>query len=591
MFINSILRPFFSIKNRVSNIRISTKITVYFSLLLIVTVIMGAFLYQKVYLNIISNKVEELSKQVLDLYRYNIDSTIDNFINFSIDAEKNENVQNLLKNERRDNQSENDVYSYLAKLLSENESVQSVFLLDYNGTAKCMVNRRPISELGLRDVKSSGWYKEWYKLDIRAKQKYIISLNPEDIFLKKPDYNLISLIRIIYNQDKKQIGILIICVSDMVFKGYYNEFTNSSDEGIILLDGKNNYIPLNKIKLNAEQFINRIKQNKVLTTETIDNKKYVFASMDINRYDMKLISSMSLEKVSNEFKAFSFVSFILITIYCILVFIGSILISRTITKPLEMLVSSMKNVENKQFTTVNIKPNENNEISKLKRVYNIMIIQIQKLLHLEKQKAELDILQMQIKPHFLYNTIDAIRYLSLAGENKKVNEALEALGSYYRTSLSKGKEVITIGEEISIVKDYLTLIKLRCGEIFNVNYDVDENANQHKILKLVLQPLVENAIFHGIQPTGETGNINISVKSNNAAGNIIITIEDDGVGISADRLKYLTNDCIDDNSSSFGLKGTIKRLQIFYGISDMYSIESQKGFGARITLKIPIERE
>lgn len=223
-----------------------------------------------------------------------------------------------------------------------------------------------------------------------------------------------------------------------------------------------------------------------------------------------------------------------------------------------------------------------------------MILEIQKLIQQTveeqriKRKAELNVLQAQVKPHFLYNTLDAMGYLALSGKSEELYESLEALGSYYRISLSKGQEVITINEEIDIVKSYLILQKLRYGEIFNVNYDIDERAYDYKIPKLVLQPLVENAIYHGIKPKGEAGLIKICVKTENEQ--IILSVEDDGVGMSEEQLGSIKSDAIDSNSTSFGLKGTIKRLQFFYGITDIYTIESKKRYGTKIDISIPMLR-
>jgi two-component system sensor histidine kinase YesM len=205
-----------------------------------------------------------------------------------------------------------------------------------------------------------------------------------------------------------------------------------------------------------------------------------------------------------------------------------------------------------------------------------------------KRQVELNVLQAQIKPHFLYNTLDTMGYLAISGKSDEVYEAIEALGSYYRTSLSKGSEVISLREEIEIVKNYLTIQKLRYGDIFNVNYEIDERVYEYKILKLVLQPLVENALYHGIKPKGEMGHITVTTKVEDEL--IRITVTDDGIGMENEELAKIMDGKLDNNNSSFGLRGTIERLKIFYGISDVYSIESQKRYGTRVTLKIPIVR-
>lgn len=262
----------------------------------------------------------------------------------------------------------------------------------------------------------------------------------------------------------------------------------------------------------------------------------------------------------------------------------------------------MKGIEKREFKMVDIETG-NDEIGQLKQDYNIMISEIQKLIQqiVEEQrikrKTELDILQAQVKPHFLYNTLDAMRYLALSGKSEELYESLEALGSYYRISLSKGQEFITIKEEIDILKSYLLLQKLRYGDIFDVIYDIDKEAYEYKIPKLVLQPLVENSIYHGIKPKGEPGLIKICVKLKD--DKIIISVEDDGVGMSEEVLNSIKSEVLDLNKLSFGLKGTIKRLKLFYGtnntsdnynIDDIYSVESEKRKGTKIFIKIPMLR-
>ena len=107
-----------------------------------------------------------------------------------------------------------------------------------------------------------------------------------------------------------------------------------------------------------------------------------------------------------------------------------------------------------------------------------------------------------MKPHFLYNTLDTIGYIVLTGDTNQAYDAITALGSFYRQSLSKGKQYITLEQELQIIKDYTSLLSLRYEDLFTVNYDVDETLYQHEIIKLLLQPLVENSVYHGIKPLG-----------------------------------------------------------------------------------------
>ncbi|KNY27809.1 sensor histidine kinase [Pseudobacteroides cellulosolvens] len=206
-----------------------------------------------------------------------------------------------------------------------------------------------------------------------------------------------------------------------------------------------------------------------------------------------------------------------------------------------------------------------------------------------KRKAELNVLQAQIKPHFLYNTLESINSLILMEETEAACDVVDALGSYYRLSLSKGKEVITINEEIDIVKNYLNIQQIRYADLFSVQYKLDERAGSFKILKLVLQPLVENALYHGIRVKGEHGII--SVETEYLQDFIRIKVEDDGVGMSEECIRRILDDSSDTGVSGFGLRGTIERLRIFYASDDCFRIESVIGLGTKITILIPVNGE
>jgi two-component system sensor histidine kinase YesM len=186
----------------------------------------------------------------------------------------------------------------------------------------------------------------------------------------------------------------------------------------------------------------------------------------------------------------------------------------------------------------------------------------------------------------LYNSFDAISSLALSGQNKDVYVLMKALGNFYKKSLSKGSEVIKISEEIDIVKNYLIIQQYRYSKLFNVKYDLDKECDNYQIVKLTLQPLVENSIYHGIKPKYTQGNI--LIKSRFKGKYIRLTIEDDGLGIDKIELEGILNNSEATNKLSFGLKSTIERLKIFYGKENLVSVESQKGVGTKIVIDIPL---
>lgn len=581
------------IKNKILDLKISTKITLFYFILVVFTLLISVFLYQRMYSKVMSDRVREVSMQTLYSVNLNINSIIDNVNNYSRMIVADDDVRDVLV--KRNGASLVKVEKmnvFLKNLINEMPSISSVYIFDMYGN-KYATDKRSEMWLKFNNIREAAWYDTVYY----KRGAYILSLNAGDIFYNTPDHNFVSMIRLIRDiKTMDPLGILVINISDSAFVNLYAEIADKPDSEIVLLDENSHVIVSNNNieKFDMEELIFEAGKNEYFSRIiNINKKEYLQSYINLNKYDWKFISFMPFEEMIGESEAFSVITFLIIAINGIVLFIGSILISRTITTPIKKLIKSMRGIEKREFKMVDIKAG-NDEIGKLKQDYNIMILEIQKLIQQTveeqriKRKAELNVLQAQVKPHFLYNTLDAMGYLALSGKSEELYESLEALGSYYRISLSKGQEVITINEEIDIVKSYLILQKLRYGEIFNVNYDIDERAYDYKIPKLVLQPLVENAIYHGIKPKGEAGLIKICVKTENEQ--IILSVEDDGVGMSEEQLGSIKSDAIDSNSTSFGLKGTIKRLQFFYGITNIYTIESKKRYGTKIDISIPMLR-
>ncbi len=239
----------------------------------------------------------------------------------------------------------------------------------------------------------------------------------------------------------------------------------------------------------------------------------------------------------------------------------------------------------------------NNEIGRLAESYNSMIDYLNelfdRLLQEEKniQKAEMRVLQEQIKPHFLYNTLETISYIAVQEEAPRVHDALETLGSFYRNFLSKGDREIPLRRELRITQDYLALQKLRYGEAFTDEYSLDESTLDCMIPKLTLQPLVENCIYHGVRMKGEQCVIRISTKKEGDSLKIIIY--DSGVGMTEEQIKNVMEPNKEDNVnmlSGFGMHGTINRIRYYCDSEDVVSIRSEMGEFTEITITIPYEK-
>jgi two-component system sensor histidine kinase YesM len=240
------------------------------------------------------------------------------------------------------------------------------------------------------------------------------------------------------------------------------------------------------------------------------------------------------------------------------------------------------------------------EITELGMSFNIMIGRIRELVDskIKEQenlkKAELRALQAQINPHFLYNTLDTIIWMAQSQKADQVIEIVSALSSFFRISLSKGRDWITIGEEVERTRSYLTIQRMRYRDIMDFKIEMDESVSSYTILKLILQPLVENAIYHGIKNKREGGTIVVRVQPK-SGDEVQIEVEDNGIGFPPEKLAQLQAELEDDSGdirleSGFGIGNVNKRIRLYYGKQYGISVKSEYHTGTCVTLVIPARK-
>ena len=208
------------------------------------------------------------------------------------------------------------------------------------------------------------------------------------------------------------------------------------------------------------------------------------------------------------------------------------------------------------------------------------------------QKAEIRALQAQITPHFLYNTLDTIVWLAECGYNEEVVEVAMAFSNFYRIVLSSGRDFITVGKEVEHVREYLVIQSVRYQDILRYEIDVDEQLKSCRMLKLLLQPIVENALYHGIKNKRSEGFIRLTGRMTGDGG-MSFCVEDNGIGMKEEELKLLKAHIVAEGPpdfSGYGLYNVNRRLRLYYGAADI-QIESVYGEGTRVTFCLPARGE
>jgi two-component system sensor histidine kinase YesM len=275
-------------------------------------------------------------------------------------------------------------------------------------------------------------------------------------------------------------------------------------------------------------------------------------------------------------------------------------ISRSIYTPIKRLHDVTSTITKNDLQALVNRDNVD-EITELGMSFNIMIGKIRELLDAKireqenLKRAELRALQAQINPHFLYNTLDTIIWMAEAQKTDQVVEIVSALSSFFRISLSKGRDWITIGEELERIKSYLTIQRMRYRDIMDFTLEADEDVLDNTILKLILQPLVENALYHGIKNKRGGGTITVRASRKNER-EVLLEVEDNGIGLTPERLERLLAELDDDAGdmkleSGFAIGNVNKRIRLYYGRQYGLSLQSEFNTGTRATLVIPALRD
>jgi len=269
----------------------------------------------------------------------------------------------------------------------------------------------------------------------------------------------------------------------------------------------------------------------------------------------------------------------------------SVLLSYALTKPLKNLEINMKKAERGEFD-IRVEIESTNEIGKLARTFNLMIMKIKELMSqivMEqemKRVSELKALQAQIKPHFLYNTLDSIIWMAETGKMEEVVEMTSSISKLLRSTIGEGEELIPIARELEHIRHYLTIQNMRYRHKFTYSIEVNEDILECSILKLVLQPLVENAIYHGIKHNPEQGHILLRGKREN--NDITIQVIDNGVGMNPEQMNKLLLQKADYRiGSGVGVANVNHRIQLYFGDHYGLSFTSEMEEGTTVTLRIP----
>lgn len=349
-----------------------------------------------------------------------------------------------------------------------------------------------------------------------------------------------------------------------------------------------------KVEQSAQEYGNYDENMRLL-----DLNVYILSELiqeQIQEYIYYEARSMETLRQDLYVNAISFIIGFLVVFIIYMVFNGwySRRVLNSVRKPIEELRAAAETVATGDFSPRLNEVAYDEELYVLAASFNHMTEEIQELIRTTKKEQqdlrtyELKLYQAQINPHFLYNTLDTIMALVESRMPKDALKMISYLSDFFRTTLSSGRDEISIEEEERHIRSYLEIQHIRYQDILSYEINFDDEIKQYQILKLTLQPLVENALYHGIKQKRGKGNITVTGRM--VDDRIIFTVQDDGIGMDEERLAYLRrriHEMMGTSSSGFGLFNVQQRIQLHYGPEYGISVESKKGEGTKTTVSIP----
>jgi two-component system, sensor histidine kinase YesM len=398
----------------------------------------------------------------------------------------------------------------------------------------------------------------------------------------------------------EEYGYLLMDLEEVILEQAYFNLLDHEKVEILICDSRGNIISHSDKERIGGTILNEPFANEVLADKrghsyvqyksSTGNKVAIYSTIKNN--DWKIIKTISTDYLYEEINRIQTYLIVGGLIYTLLIILFILFFSFRYTEPMMKMMGVIKRVEQGDLTA-RTEVHSNDEVGQLGHSLNNMISEMQVLIdqlireEQEKKEVELEALHAQINPHFLYNTLNTIKWMAKIQGNTSVSTAITALVKLLRISINLGRDMITLNEEVDYVKNYIVIQKLRFSKAINIVYHIDESCTNLSVPKLILQPIVENSIIYGMED--ERLELNIQVNAYTQENRLIIEINDDGPGIPEAVLKNILSESTDKNRfSKVGLNNINQRIKLYFGSEFGVNIETELGSGTKVIVTLPI---
>lgn len=539
----------------------------------------------------------EYTHTIIQQMNQNIDSYIDYMENIAYLISSNEDVQDYLFDEKIDNEGRYRILNQLQTILDSRSDIRNVGIISKNG--RMLINDGSKSVNQDLDLNT----QEWYATALEKPNGPILTSSHVQHIISGERPWVITLSRGIRDRSGsgEKEGVFFIDLNYSAISELCDQSTVGTKGYAFVLDAKGNivYHPqqqqlYNELQTENISLIMDTDEDTVLTGTGNDGKLYSISRSE--KTGWTVVDCTNVKELLSKSRQAQSVYVLTAIILVIVALLFSRFMARSITLPIQKLRDSMKKVQEGDFSVSDVVVDSKNEIGSLTKSFDVMTHRIHELMEQnvheqeEKRKSELKALQSQINPHFLYNTLDSIIWMAEGKKNEEVVLMTASLARLLRQSISNEDEVVPIANEVEYARGYLTIQKMRYKDKLEFQIEVDSSILYIPLIKLVLQPIIENAIYHGLKYKESKGLL--IVKGFMKDGNAVLQVIDDGVGMDEETLAHIYDKHkVNYHSNGVGVYNVQKRLKLYYGEDYGITYTSELGKGTTATITIPGRQE
>lgn len=579
-----------SIKNYFTNFYkiINIKRKFFIILTTIVLIIsMLAFLLLQITFKVYDSQLINNSSEILNIYSTNIENELRTVENLSFDVLASKQTQEYLRiiNSKESSYERYDAIATMEGIL-RNEAqteryISSISLVDINGNMYTVGNSTITIETNVQNE---------IMRRVDEKSGSIVWMEPQG-----EAKNFISARKIRSIKNLEVMGTLIIRIDANSLVNWVSSMSPKYKANLIILSANKNMIYKDK-GITSEKAIDLGLNAASSEIYSIDGKKFLL-NREVSDYsNWTYVYFLSYENIFKNIRIMRTIMVICFLIIFILAVFMGLGFTNSITKPIIILSKKMKKVENGNFEIMESDKILDDKCDEVGQLNNDFIVMINKINDLIKEnyikqilikETELKALQSQINPHFLYNTLDSINWIAKANKQDKIFLMVKSLANLLRTSITNKDNIIKIDDELKLLNDYITIQKIRYEDRLDFSDLVAEDIKNCYILKMTLQPLVENSIKYGLERL--TGVCKITVKSQKQKDFIEIIVSDNGIGMTREFLSKLELGENESKSTGIGIKNIDERIKLFFGEEFGLSVRSELNEGTTVIVRIPYE--